>query len=293
MALSDSGIAAAVFLAAYTIFLSFMTYVVARKGFLTVYTFIFMFALFRFAGQLCGVVYAKLGYEHWQWLIAYLVLGAEGYFTLIFAAFRWTCRAQLENLGRLWILELKPKINFPVLKHITRSWRHIFHYMLIPANAMVIAGGSILSGINYDDLQAELGKVTLSKVLRTVGQAIFLSMTICLILLNVYVFQKEKIRNHVTIAVMLAAPFLLVRGIFGILSIYINDMNYYDLSNYNENGNVSGNLVIYEYVLSTTMEFVAALFLILKFWFDHRIPAQDEELSSDNEAEEAEKETSK
>lgn len=269
---TNSGIAASVFLALYTIFLSFMTYVVAKKGFLTVYTFIFFFCLLRFGGQLCGVVYAKLGPDHWQWLIAYLVLGAEGYFTLIFAAFRFTCRAQVERFGLSWVLETGPNIGFFLLKRLT--WRGIFHTILIPANALVIAGGSMLAGISYDQMQQEHSKVQTSKALRTAGQVLFLGMTIFLIALNIYVYKKERIRNHITIAVMCAAPFLLTRGIFGILSIYITKMNYFQLSNYDQNGSVDHDLVIYEYVLSTSMEMICALILMTKFWFDEHHSAQ-------------------
>lgn len=274
MALSDGGIAAAVFLALYSVFLVLMIYVVVKKGFLTLYSFILFFSLFRFAGQLCGLVYAKLGPDHYQWLIAYLVFGAEGYFTLIFAAFRFSCRAQVETYGLSWVLDSKPKINFPILRFFTLSWKAIFHWTLIPANAMVIAGGSMLAGIDYDRLLEEHNKVVTSKILRTVGQALFLTMTICLVLLNLYIFAKERIRNHITIAVMMAGPFLLVRGIFGILSIYIDLMNYYQLSNYTQNGSVGHKLVVYEYVLSTTMEFVAAVILMSKYWFDERHPTE-------------------
>lgn len=270
----DQGSAASVYLALYTFFFAFMIYVVIRKGFLTVYSFLFMFTLFRFFGQLCGVVYAKLGPSHWKWLIPYLVLGAEGYFALIFAAFRFTCVAQKEQFGHSWILDSGPKwVPFP-FKRLCKTWRHLFHYVLIPANAFVIAGGSMLTGVDYDDLQSQHGKILTSKVLRTVGQAIFLSLTFMLIALNIYVFTKERIRNHVTIAVMLAGPFLIVRGVFGVLSIYITKMNYFDLENYNDNGSLNHQLVIFEYVLSTTMEFVAALFLISKYYFDLKKKAQ-------------------
>lgn len=146
----------------------------------------------------------------------------------------------------------------------------------------------MLTGVDYDDLQSQHGKILTSKVLRTVGQAIFLSLTFMLIALNIYVFTKERIRNHVTIAVMLAGPFLIVRGVFGVLSIYITKMNYFDLENYNDNGSLNHQLVIFEYVLSTTMEFVAALFLISKYYFDLKKKAQSI-LSVDEEESTAEK----
>lgn len=270
----DAGIAASIFLALYTVFLGLMTYIVIRKGFRTVYTLIFFFTLFRFGGQLCGVVCFKVGPQHWQWLISYLVLGAEGYFALIFAAFRFTCRAQEEKFGTSWVTHEGPNVGkLPVLKlffgfgFFTRSWARMFHFVLIPANALVIAGGSMLAGMLDEQIADDPGKVNTSKALRTVGQSLFLALTICLILLNLYVFAKERVRNHTTLAVMCIAPFMMVRGIFGILSIYIQEMNYFDYGNYTD-GLVNHLLVIYEYVLSTSMEFISACILMTKYWLD-------------------------
>lgn len=271
----DSGIAASVFLALYTLFLGQMTYIMIKRGFKNVYTFIFFFTLFRFGGQLCGVVYAALGPLHYKWLIAYLVLGAEGYFALIFAGFRFTCRAQYEKFGESWMLHKGPNVgNLFILKRLCKSWSRIFHLTLIPANALVISGGSMLAGILYDDMAKEHNTVMTSKALRTTGQAIFLSMTLCLIFLTIYVFVVEKVRNHTTIAVLCGSPFILVRGIFGVLSIYITEMNYFQFSNYDEEGKVNHKLVVYEYVLSTTMEFITASLLMTKYWFDLKHPSE-------------------
>lgn len=271
-----SGIAASIFLALYTFFLAFMCYVLFRKGWKTVYNFIFFFTLFRFGGQLCGVVYAKLGPLHWQWLIAYLVLGAEGYFALIFAAFRFTCKAQVDEFGTSWVLSTGPNVGFFILKRMTRTWVRIFHLILIPANALVISGGSMLAGIDPSEYNSEKNKITTSKALRTTGQALFLLMTFALIALNIHVYFNERVRNTTTRSVMLAAPFLIVRGLFGILSIYITKMNYFQLSNYSGNG-IDYSLVIYEYVLSTTMEFCAAVILMSRFFSSKANARQDVE----------------
>lgn len=269
----DAGAAATVFFAFYSCFLGLMILVAICKGLKTVYTFILVFTLFRFGGQLCGVVYAKLGPDHWHWLIAYLVLGAEGYFTLIFAGLRFTCNAQEKAYGESWILTSGPATNikgpFPLLRRLTPTWIGIFHLLLIPANVLVILGGSLLSGMTIEEINKGGGKLMTSKALRTVGQLIFLLMTIAAISLNIYIYKKERVRTPVTIAVMCLAPFLLVRGIFGILSIFITKMNYYQLSNYSDTG-MKSELVVYEYVLSTTMEFIAACCLMSKLFFEHR-----------------------
>lgn len=62
-------------------------------------------------------------------------------------------------------------------------------------------------------------------------------------------------------ALLAAFPFLWVRGIYGILSIHIPVMDYLVISNY-FSASAHKLLTIYEYVLSTTMEFVAVVFLV-------------------------------
>ncbi|PSK37211.1 hypothetical protein C7M61_003638 [Candidozyma pseudohaemuli] len=259
---TDSGIAAAVFLALYAIYALVMVYIVHVKGFKTVYTFLMSFPFIRLGSQFCGLVFAIKGIEHYKWLIAYLVLGAEGYFVLILSAFSFLVHAQKRKIGYSW-LEKKQS----ALKDIPlgNSYAAIFHWFLVPANAMVIAGGSMLTGIeNYD---AERKKVRISKGLRTAGQSLFLCLTLLVLLLGLHAFKKEKVGNSFNITILLASPFLIVRGVFGILSIYIENMNYYQLSNYSGAG-INHKLVIYEYVLSTTMEFAASIFIVSNFFFE-------------------------
>lgn len=259
---TDSGVAAAVFLALYAIYALVMVYIVYVKGFKTVYTFLMSFPFIRFGSQLCGLVFAIKGIEHYKWLIAYLVLGAEGYFVLILSAFLFLVHAQKRKNGYSW---LEKSQSFLKENPLRNSYAAIFHWVLVPANAMVIAGGSMLTGIeNYD---AERKKVRISKGLRTTGQSLFLSLTIIILLLGLNAFKKEKVRNHFNITILLASPFLIVRGVFGILSIYIENMNYYQLSNYSGAG-INHMLVIYEYVLSTTMEFAASIFIVSNFFLE-------------------------
>ncbi|GEQ68410.1 hypothetical protein JCM33374_g2078 [Metschnikowia sp. JCM 33374] len=275
-----SGIAASVYLGLYSIFLAFMTYVVAKRGFKTLFTFIFVFCVLRVGGQLCGVVYAQAGPQYYKWLIAYLVLQAEGYFTLILTCFRFTCKAQLEEHGSSWVTTTGPQT--PLMSKWNITWMNMFHYILVPANAFLIAGGSMTAGIDPTDASSYTNKIHIARGLRTAGQIIFLLMTLISISVNMHVFLNERIRNRTTISVMLAGPFLIVRGVFGVLSIYIDDMNYFDLSNY-MSGGVNKNLVIYEYVLATTMEFLTAVILMTRFFVSppvHKELVQDDDASS-------------
>ncbi|QRG40277.1 hypothetical protein FDK38_004741 [Candidozyma auris] len=273
----DSGIAAAIFLALYTIYSAFMIYVLYNKGIKSIYTFLFTFALIRLGSQVCGVGFAIVGVENVDWLIAYLVLGAEGYFVLILCAFRFVSRAQETDFGHSWVLQEGP--NIPCLQIITKTWARIFHYLLIPANVLVIAGGTMLT--NVTDFDKEHDKVVTSKAMRTAGQAMFLSMTLMVVMLSVWSYKVDRVRNHFNVTVLLALPFLTVRGIFGVLSIFIKSMNYFQLSNYSANG-INHKLVVYEYVLSTTMEFLASGCLMSNFFLEKRKKKIDYESSSDS-----------
>ncbi|KAK6458441.1 uncharacterized protein RJT20DRAFT_2975 [Scheffersomyces xylosifermentans] len=125
------------------------------------------------------------------------------------------------------------------------SLAQAFHILLIPANACVIAGGSILAGVN--DFDAQRSKVLASRSLRIVGQSIFLAQTIFAIGLAIWCYFRENIRHININAIFLISPFLLVRGIFGVISIYIKKMDYFNLTNYNVGG-IKQSFVVYEYL---------------------------------------------
>ncbi|CUM52756.1 unnamed protein product [Debaryomyces tyrocola] len=269
---TSAGVAASIFLGLYTLYLLLAINIVRHKGFKFIYRILLLFGLLRVGGQLCGVAFAVLGIEHWQWLIAYLVLTAEGYFSLIIAAFHFIIQSQKKQTGSSWLQNKTGSTQKKCKWRITNrpfsmSWSVLFHLILIPANAFIIGGGTMLTGLDPDKLSQEKSKVDTSKGLRTAGQVIFLIETAIVIVLLVYVYIKEKIRGHTIYLLFAASPFLLVRGIFGILSIYVDKMNYYQIANYNGAG-LTSQFVAYEYCLATTMEFVAACFLISNYYLD-------------------------
>lgn len=270
---TSSGVAASIYLGLYTLYLLLAINVVRKKGFKSIYTALLAFGIFRVGGQLCGVAFAVLGIQYWPWLVAYLVLTAEGYFSLIIAAFYFIVQCQIRQNGRSWLCkskeERKEEQEASKFKHTScLSWSTVFHLVLAPANALVIGGGTTLTGIDTDRWDQETDKINTSKGLRTAGQAIFLIQTIIVILLLVYVYVREKVRGHTIYLLFAASPFLLVRGIFGILSIFIDKMNYYQLSNYDGAG-LTSDFVAYEYCLATTMEFIAASLFISNYYLDN------------------------
>lgn len=265
----DSGIAASIFLGLYTIYTLLCIKIVYHEGWRSIYVFFLTFGLFRLAGQLSGVAFAALGIEHWQWLIAYLVFSAEGYFVLILCTLYLTCNAQREVHGTSWIRPTKEEVKIRQ-SHCTNRWQRefawytyarAFHFLLIPANVLIIVGGTMLTSVDPEEINTS-PKVKTSKAMRSAGQAIFLLQTILAIAAAIHGALYENLwQTNAIKAVFFAAPFVTVRGIFGVMSIYIKAMNYFDISNYSAHG-LNSNFVTYEYVLATTMEFIAAIIYI-------------------------------
>ncbi|RLV94567.1 hypothetical protein JA1_001659 [Spathaspora sp. JA1] len=271
----NSGIAASVFLVLYVIYLALTIKIVSEKGFRSIYTSLLIYGVFRVCGQMCGVVFSALGYSHWQWLIAYLVFSAEGYFVLVLCSFHMIANAQLYQFGESWFRPTKEQKKTNLINATTYREKlkarfplaTVFHLLLIPANALVISGGSTLAG--QDPSQPDPGKIVTAKALRTTGQVMFLTLTLIAILLAVYVYFKEGVRHCNLYSIFIVAPFITIRGIFGVISIFVTKMNYYDMSNYNSNG-LSSQFVTYEYVLATTMEFITACVYIANYFVDRR-----------------------
>lgn len=273
---TSAGVAASIYLGLYTLYLSLAIHIVTHKGFKFIYRILLLFSLLRVGGQLCGVAFAVLGIEHLNWLIAYLVLTAEGYFSLIIAAFHFVIQSQIKQTGSSWLQNKKrdTQKKRKWYRPFNLSWSVLFHLILIPANAFIIGGGTMLTGLDPEKLSQEKSKIDTSKGLRTAGQVIFLIETAIVIVLLVYVCIREKFRSHTIYLLFAASPFLLVRGIFGILSIYVDKMNYYQFANYNGAG-LTSQFVAYEYCLATTMEFVTACFLISNYFLDKNLQASE------------------
>lgn len=272
----DLGPAATVFLSLF-VFYNFVSHYIVYKQrkFKLAYTLLCFYGLLRLGGQTSGVGYAIMGYIYYKWLIAYIVLTLEGYFMLVLTSFYMAVREDSIHHGSSVMEQGVFKKNgervAPTFKN--PSPKHILHYLLIGANALLVAGCAMLAGLTDEELASESSTVVTSEVIRTIGQATFLVTTVLITCFTVYLFHVKKVVTKTMYCLLAAAPFLWVRGIFGILAVYIDDMNYLVTANY-ANANLHQKLTIYEYVLSTTMEFIAAVILIGTYWI--RTPDPEE-----------------
>ncbi|QNP96817.1 Hypothetical protein YALI2_C00470g [Yarrowia lipolytica] len=265
------GAAALTFLVLYLFALIICIYILIQRGFKTRFSFIALVCLIRVGAQISGVGFSIQGWEHYEWLIAYLILGAEGYFAIVLAAYHFVAVFERLVTGDSFLhpklpLELKerkgPSASYDrFVWHLRHDVSFYFHYLLIPANVILIFGGTRTIGVDEDEWSTS-PLVTEGKILRVVGQSIFLGGCVFLLAYAVRLWLGKKLRGAPLTAVLLAGPPLLVRGAFGIIAALVSDFNYYDFNNYSASG-LKIKFLLGEYLMGTTMEYLATMFLLL------------------------------
>lgn len=267
----NEGIAGSVFLAFYVIYVCIIILYIRKFAKKKVGIMLLIFGLVRMGAQICGVAFASLGIEHTDLLVAYLVLGAEGYFLLIYTLLVSVKQEYESKIGRFFFNEpiLKRIKQCPLRRGLKRAYEIFsyflaFYILLIAANGMVIGGGTMMSSASELDPDGSEYKSRLntSRILRGTGQSLFLALTVLVVLIVTSCYKYARMRNRITIVLILACPFLIVRGIYGVLSIFVPSIDYFNFSNYSERG-MSNKFLVAEYCMSTTMEYVAASLLLL------------------------------
>lgn len=136
--------------------------------------------------------------------------------------------------------------------------------LLIPANALIITGGSYLAGATDSSqnlTQEQIDeKFNISKILRTTGQSIFFAITIAYVFALIATTRMVSQRGwgfQWTIALFAFASFWLhIRGIFGVLQSAIYSLSYVNENNYTGDG-FTHRFTALEYCLAILPEFVA------------------------------------
>ncbi|KAM0745717.1 hypothetical protein T439DRAFT_337746 [Meredithblackwellia eburnea MCA 4105] len=293
MALANDAIPAILFLVLYFIFFAFCTFLffTKRVSWKSRYTFVYFHCLMRLAGQACGIGFAVLTWDDFQtrlnFLVAYLVLSAEGYFSLVLCSYRFLVVWQSDRLGDSNIEPRIPK-GTPFrtkMRILSNTPMAVIHSVLIGANVMIVIGGSYLSrGLTPNNQDSKL--ISVGKVLRVVGTALFLSLVQ---LYAFYALQSWQKRNDRTLlAIVCVWPFLTVRGVYGILSIVLDQFSYYNSKAYSHGDNGNGlatPFLVAEYVMGTSMEFISCGLLLATYFGRDQIVEdfQREEMEKENE----------
>ncbi|SJX64568.1 uncharacterized protein SRS1_15385 [Sporisorium reilianum f. sp. reilianum] len=271
--------------------------------------------LVRLASQACGLAFGIIGYRNIDVLVAYYVLGAEGYFTLVVCTARFLIAWQRNHWGYSWLEPVDPtkeragwRKRFQRLfqwrsssseQAASNRWIVLVDWLLVAANAIIISGGSLSSAAYTDkDLTPSQikSKLDTAKGMRAAGQAVFLGInTALLVCIAVTIHQHRRCRydgpdrrnsdavtpikemerqeplestpakkpwyGHPTLLLLLITwPFLVVRGIFGVLQAVLPDLNYFNSEVYDAN-NLTQQFVTEEICMVTMMEFISAAIL--------------------------------
>ncbi|WWC62288.1 uncharacterized protein I303_104884 [Kwoniella dejecticola CBS 10117] len=201
MGFHGEGIGGAVFLALYSINLSILIFGFStrRISFKSVYSFLLFHVCLRISAQSVSIVTGTKDRLDTGLLIAFFVLGAEGYFSLVLCAYRFLIHhhQHIYPVSGSW-LEGKPNKNKntgakdPWYVRFKRAmtarnsdgtkdpWvMTIIHWTLIGANTIIIVGGTRATGVDYTEPDF-WKRIHDGQVLRAVGQAIFLAINILL-----------------------------------------------------------------------------------------------------------------
>lgn len=226
-----------------------------KRGFKTLYTYLFVFGLLRLAGQAVGVAYAVQGLDNPNLIVAFMVLSAQGFLALIFTTFRETAHEQKTVYGSSWFDSKR----FPIPVPLFKTPFGIVRATLIAGAVLFIIGGVEMSnGYNGNTSSAQQ-----AKTLRIAGASLYAVAAVLLICFSCYVFLVENIRTRSLVFVLACGPFLLVRVIYNFLYIYVLEMVEFTF--------VAGNIVynakyiLYESILAALMEFVMCLLLTFAF----------------------------
>lgn len=262
-ALQSTGILSSIFVGVYAIYLMFAIWLIHLRGFKTIFTFLFVFAIIRLGGQISGIVFSLEGYNDSGAFIAYLVLTAQGFIALLFATLRATMYEQKCVFGHSWFFD-SPFWNekFKTLRYFTCPYA-ILAWLLMAGSAISIAVGveqseSDSSMSNYDYLQH----------LRIAALAIYLSVTVALIVFSWYVFLIERVHTRPLVFILLSEIFLLVRVIYNLLTFVKLELSEFTYS-VAEGVNINPHFIIYEAILGFTMEFICCILLTCAFVYSH------------------------
>ncbi|KAK7046411.1 hypothetical protein R3P38DRAFT_3388262 [Favolaschia claudopus] len=274
----------------------FYAYITHRMKWRSRWSVLFFHVAIRLASQGCAIGFAILGFANKNIFIAFLILGAEGYFTLVLCTFRFVISWHQHNLpnGVSWLeprrgakidsrARIRRLLAFLFLGPFALLIYHdnimaAFHVLLALANSTIIVGGCYLlnadlSQFDSDDTQR---KIRVARVTRTTGQGVFLACNAALLAIILVTIRNNRrtaprkngwFGVHPTLVVLLVTwvP-LIVRGTYGIL---------HSPNTYGEHG-FSSHYTLVEYLMGVTTEWLACVLLSCTYATSRHDPPKSE-----------------
>lgn len=179
--------------------------------------------LCRLASQACGITFGVIGYRNIDVLVAYYILGAEGYFTLVVCTARFLIAWQRDHWnGYSWIEPVNPSQERAGWKKRFKGlfqWRKsnedqtrgagiaiAVDWLLVAANAIIVAGGSLNSAAYRDkDLSSKQvrSKLHACRAMRAAGQSVFLAINTALLVciaVSIHQYRHGRYEDPITTA---------------------------------------------------------------------------------------------
>lgn len=247
---TNLGIASSIYIVLYTLFigLNFL-----NGGF--IFTKLMMFtqihAVMKLIGQIMGVLIAKRGFEP-KLVCVYTIFNSNAAIPLIMAGlcFLFKSNGQMGEAAQFSKKrEPRKHLFFSILKVLVFSSTFV-------ALVCNIAASIVLVNYPLDELDQHQSMVTIYKILKTIGQAMFLGQNVTVFIMTTYtiVTNQNFDLTFSIIATFIISTLLVVRGLYGVISIYILKMSIYSDQH---------TFVVFEYTMEVTMEYIA---VFLSMW---------------------------
>jgi hypothetical protein len=291
MGLSSDASAALVFLILYAILFALLLlgFLTGRLKLRSPFGGILYYIAIRLSSQGVGLAFGVVGSANIGLLVAYFILGAEGYLSLVMCT-HWLVLSwqRHSSTPELW---LKPRFvpGTPWYKRFISAFTivdsnnrltPVGHMLQTAAHSLIMTGGTMVN----TELQSNRN-VPAAKGLRTAGQAVSLTINIVVIYCILNAIRKSRRashdkRTHPTLLVLSAAcPLLLIRGVYGVMTGILPAFNYYNPHNYGNSGFVRS-FVISEYIMGPATEWAACALLMLTYFTGLKDPGSaDSEMS--------------
>ena len=171
---------------------------------------------------------------------------SQGYFSLVLCTARYLISFHEHHFGESWLERKEDFKGKNALARFVESFRleglrrrpmGVVHWLLIAANAIIIAGGNLLAGDSEDASTAWYTSDSLkaAKGMRAAGQMIFLLINVAFAgAIAATVVQYKRVKGvssnrfygHPTLGLLIATwPLLFIRGVFGVCQALINPLN--------------------------------------------------------------------
>ncbi|KAN0060488.1 hypothetical protein ACQY0O_007819 [Thecaphora frezii] len=258
------------------------------------WTLVFFHVTVRLVSQVIGIVFGVQGFKDVNILVAYFILAAEGYFTLVLSTARFLVSWHNHHFGDSWLERRRDKtVRRPVLRQLADAFSlsqstlrqrpmNTVEWLLISANALIIAGGSLRSAATFQTDESEQFRQNqrdTARTLASIGQCVFFVVNVALFVCIAVTIRQYRRRNpeapvygHPTLGLLcLTWPFLATRGVFGVLQSAIPELSYFDVDNYTENG-FTNKFVAEEACLTITPEWVSCAMLVATYFTSRNDP---------------------